>query len=117
MTIPKTVLIATKLAGIHPLKFRTALSSGHRTHAEGGRIWRVPFTDRSPIYKSYWAQWKLLTIRNGILEHPWKNIVVLPWSRVNECWLNYTVGPHLVTGLPARVWIKLEMLLLALGSN
>jgi hypothetical protein len=26
-------------------------------------------TDHSSTYKSFWAQWKLLTVRNGILEH------------------------------------------------
>jgi hypothetical protein len=26
-------------------------------------------TDRSPTYKSYWAQWKSLAVRNVIPEH------------------------------------------------
>jgi hypothetical protein len=26
-------------------------------------------TAHSPTYKSYWAQWKSLIVRNGILEH------------------------------------------------
>jgi hypothetical protein len=28
--------------------------------------------DRSLTYISYWAQWKLLTVRNGILERNWE---------------------------------------------
>jgi hypothetical protein len=48
--------------------------------------------DHSPTYKSYWAQWKSLTVRNGILEHHWESdngqskIVqtVLSQSRVND---------------------------------
>jgi hypothetical protein len=27
---------------------------------------------RSPIYKSYWAQWKSLVVRNGILDPHWE---------------------------------------------
>jgi hypothetical protein len=27
--------------------------------------------DRSLTYKSYWAQWKSLAVRNGILERNW----------------------------------------------
>jgi hypothetical protein len=29
--------------------------------------------DRSPTYKSYWAQWKSLAVRNGILERNWES--------------------------------------------
>jgi hypothetical protein len=28
--------------------------------------------DGSPTYKSYWAQWKSLAVRNGILERKWE---------------------------------------------
>jgi hypothetical protein len=49
-------------------------------------------TDRSPTYKSYWAQWKSLAVRNGILEHNWESAngrskiaqIILPWSRVKD---------------------------------
>jgi hypothetical protein len=34
--------------------------------------WR-DIADRSPRYKSYWAQWKSLGVRNGILAHHWKS--------------------------------------------
>jgi hypothetical protein len=48
--------------------------------------------DRSPTYKSYWAQWKSFAVRNGILEHNWESAngrsqiaqIVLPRSRVKD---------------------------------
>jgi hypothetical protein len=48
--------------------------------------------DRSPTYKSYWAQWKSLAVRNDILEHNWESAngrvtvaqIVLPWSKVKD---------------------------------
>jgi hypothetical protein len=48
--------------------------------------------DRSPTYKSYWAQCKSLAVRNGILERNWESAngrsqiakIVLPRSRVKE---------------------------------
>jgi hypothetical protein len=48
--------------------------------------------NRSPMYKSYWAQWKSLTVRNGILECHCESVdgrskiaqIVLPCSRVND---------------------------------
>jgi hypothetical protein len=48
--------------------------------------------DRSPTYKSYWAQWKSLAVRNGILERNWEFAngrpqiaqIVLPRSRVKD---------------------------------
>jgi hypothetical protein len=30
-------------------------------------------TDHSPTYQSYWAKWKSLTMRNGILEWHWES--------------------------------------------
>jgi hypothetical protein len=46
----------------------------------------------SPMYKSYWAQWKSLTVRNSILECNWESTkgrsqiaqIVLPLSRVKD---------------------------------
>jgi hypothetical protein len=32
---------------------------------------RKDVADRSPTYKSYWAQWKSLVVRNGIQERHW----------------------------------------------
>jgi hypothetical protein len=29
--------------------------------------------DRSPTYKSYWAQWKSLAVRDGVLERHWES--------------------------------------------
>jgi hypothetical protein len=29
--------------------------------------------DRSPTYGSYWAQWKFLAVRNGVLEGNWES--------------------------------------------
>jgi hypothetical protein len=47
---------------------------------------------RSPIYKSYWAQWKSLMVRDGMLEHHYELAdgrtktaqIVLPQSEVKE---------------------------------
>jgi hypothetical protein len=48
--------------------------------------------DRSPMYKSYWAQWKSLAMRNGMLEHNWESAngrstiaqIVISWSKVED---------------------------------
>jgi hypothetical protein len=48
--------------------------------------------DRSPTYKSYWAQWKSLAVRDGILERNWGSAngrskiaqIVVPRSRVKD---------------------------------
>jgi hypothetical protein len=29
--------------------------------------------DRSPTYKGYWAQWKSLVVRDGVLERLWES--------------------------------------------
>jgi hypothetical protein len=34
--------------------------------------WR-DISDRRPIYKSYWAQWKSLVVKDGVLEHHWES--------------------------------------------
>jgi hypothetical protein len=47
--------------------------------------------DQSPTYKSYWAQWKSLAVRNGVLERHWESAngrsqvaqIVIPRSRVD----------------------------------
>jgi hypothetical protein len=55
-------------------------------------VWK-DIADRSPTYKSYWAQWKSLAVRNGILERNWESAngrpqipksIVLPRSRVKD---------------------------------
>jgi hypothetical protein len=33
-----------------------------------GPKWK-DITDRSPTYKSYWAQWKSFAVKNSILKH------------------------------------------------
>jgi hypothetical protein len=46
----------------------------------------------SPMYRSSWAQWKSLIVRDGILEGHWESAdgpskiaqIVLPWSRAND---------------------------------
>jgi hypothetical protein len=48
--------------------------------------------NRSPTYKSYWAQWKSLAVTNGIFERNWESAsgraqiaqTVLPRSRVKD---------------------------------
>jgi hypothetical protein len=48
-------------------------------------------SDQIPIYKSFWAQWKSLALRNGVLVRHWESAdgkrtaqVVIPRSRVKE---------------------------------
>jgi len=49
-------------------------------------------SDQGPIYKSYWAQWKSLVLRNGVLVRHWESTdgkkktaqVVIPRSKVKE---------------------------------
>jgi hypothetical protein len=44
------------------------------------------------MYESYWARWKSLAVRTGILGRHWEYAdrlskiaqVILPWSRVND---------------------------------
>jgi hypothetical protein len=48
--------------------------------------------NHSPVYKSYWAQWKSLAVRNGILECNWESAngrstiaqIVIPRSKVKD---------------------------------
>lgn len=50
--------------------------------------------NHSPTYRRYWAQWKSVTVRNGVLrvEHHWESAdgqskiaqIILPQSRVNS---------------------------------
>jgi hypothetical protein len=59
---------------------------------QGGETGQQPgwkdITDHSPTYKTYWAQWKSLTVRNGIQECNWESTnrrsqiaqTVTPWS-------------------------------------
>jgi hypothetical protein len=57
--------------------------------------------DCSPTYKSYWAQWKYLALRNGILKRHWESSdgrskiaqIILPWSRVNDVLIKLHGGP------------------------
>jgi hypothetical protein len=57
--------------------------------------------DRSLTYKSYWAQWKSLAVRNGILERHWECFngrlkiaqIIHPRSRVNAVLTELQGGP------------------------
>jgi hypothetical protein len=57
---------------------------------------RKGITNHRLAYKDYWAQWKSLALRNGILEHHWESAnrqskiaqILLPWSKVNEVTFN-----------------------------
>jgi hypothetical protein len=72
--------------------------------------------DRSPTYKSYWAQWRLLAVRNGILERNWESAngrskiaqIVVPRSRVKDVLIELHDGPsggHLVVNkILNKVW-------------
>jgi hypothetical protein len=67
---------------------------------------------RSTTYKIYWAQWKSLAVRNGILERHWESAdgrskIISPRSRVNDVLAELHVGPsggHLgVNKTPGKV--------------
>ena len=51
--------------------------------------WR-DISDRGPIYKSDWAQWKPLAVRGDVLERHWESVdektaqIVIPFSKVKE---------------------------------
>jgi hypothetical protein len=57
--------------------------------------------DRSPPYKSYWAQWKSLAVRIGILMRNWESTngrfqvdqIVLPRSRIKDVLTELHGGP------------------------
>jgi hypothetical protein len=57
--------------------------------------------DRSPTYKSYWAQWKSLAVRNDVLERNWESAngrsqvaqIVIPRSRVKDILTELHGGP------------------------
>jgi hypothetical protein len=60
------------------------VKTGQRTE------WKT-ISDQGPIYKSYWAQWKSLAVRNGVLVRHWESAdgkrtaqLVIPRSRVKE---------------------------------
>jgi hypothetical protein len=85
----------------HKVEARADVKQG-RTIADVGPIqqemetgqrpeWK-DIADRSPTYKSYWAQWKSLAVRNGILERNWESAkgrstvaqIVIPRSKVKD---------------------------------
>jgi hypothetical protein len=53
--------------------------------------WR-DISDRSLVYKTYWAQWKSLAVRDGVLERHWESAdgktktaeTVIPCGKVRE---------------------------------
>jgi hypothetical protein len=55
----------------------------------------------SPTYKSYWAQWKSLAVRNGILERNWESVngrstiaqLIIPRSKVKDVLTELQDGP------------------------
>jgi hypothetical protein len=67
----------------------------------GQRPARKNIADRSPTYKCYWAQWKSLAVRNGILERNWESAngrskiaqIVVPRSRVKDVLTELHDGP------------------------
>jgi hypothetical protein len=54
--------------------------------------WKDIAATHSPMYKSYWTQWKSFAVRNGILERHWESTnrrskvaqIILPRMRVND---------------------------------
>jgi hypothetical protein len=63
--------------------------------------WRPEWTDiahRSPMYNSYWTQWKSLSVKNGILEH-----LGAEWTTY---WQNCMVDPQEVTWGSTTPWMR-----------
>jgi hypothetical protein len=62
--------------------------------------WR-DISDRSPVYKSYLAQWKSLAVRDGVLERHWESCdgkaktaqTVIPRGKVKEVLVKMHEGP------------------------
>jgi hypothetical protein len=58
-------------------------------------------SDRSPTYKSYWAQWQSLAVRDGVLERHWESAdgktktvqTVIPRSKIMEVLAEMHGGP------------------------
>jgi hypothetical protein len=82
---------------------------------ETGQLKWKDIADRSPTYKSYWAQWKSLAVRNGILQRNWESAngqsqiaqVVIPRSRVQDVLTELHGGPsdHLgINKTVNKVW-------------
>jgi hypothetical protein len=61
----------------------------------------MDIVNRSPTYKSYWAQGKSLVVRDGMLERLWESTdgrtktaqVVIPHSKVKEVLMEMHGGP------------------------
>jgi hypothetical protein len=57
--------------------------------------------DHSPSYKGYWAKWKSLVVRDGVLERLWESVdrrtktaqVVIPRSKVKDVLTEMHGGP------------------------
>jgi hypothetical protein len=70
---------ALSTAGWDPLALRTEQLSDPNIGPilqeleTGRRLGWKDIADRSPTYKSYWAQWKSLAVRNGMLERNWES--------------------------------------------
>jgi hypothetical protein len=66
--------------------------------------------DRIPTHRSYWAQWKSLSVRNDILECHWESAdvrskmaqVVLPWNKVNDVLTELHAAPQEVTWVSSK---------------
>jgi hypothetical protein len=91
-------IAAVATANCHPASLRREQLSNQdmgpileevttRQHSE----WK-DVTDCSPMYESYWAQWKSLAVRNCVLECHWESTdrqtkvaqIFLPQSRLND---------------------------------
>jgi hypothetical protein len=63
----------------------------HEVEAGQRPEWR-DISERSPVYKRYWAEWKSLAVRNGVLKRHWDSAygkirtaqIVIPRSKVRE---------------------------------
>jgi hypothetical protein len=72
----------------------------HEVEAVQRPQWK-DIADCSSIYKSYWAQWTLLSVRNGILQRNWESPnrrsqvaqVIIPWSRLKDVLMQLHSGP------------------------
>jgi len=81
----------------------------------GQRLEWKDISDRGPLYKSYWAQWKSLALRDGVLERHWKSTdgkntaqIVIPHNELKQVLAEMhggTSGGHLgANKIIDKVW-------------
>jgi hypothetical protein len=90
------------LCGYYRSQLGSSRSENETTERPGYKVHSGRSRDRTaPRYKSFWAQWKSIVVRNCILERHWESAngrskivqIVLPRSRVNDLLTDLHGGP------------------------